>query len=474
MAVLFAPVAAAEPRQVEHPADALARRAWTITEVILEKHVDPPARQQLFLGAVQALLRETGTAVPADLSRRISALATREQFGAFIEEFWPKAGPTANLEAVVFQGLFARLPGGGAVLPPESLKITDQIAFNRYVGLGIQIAVNQAEHLPEIRTPIRGGPAHQGGIKPGDLIAEVDGKTTRGLPLRKVVDLLRGEEGSKVMLTLRRPGVKESHTLTMTRSVVPFENVLGYRRGTEKTWEYTVDPSARIAYAAVSSLTSSTLHELRRLERRLHAEGIRALVLDLRFNAGGLLQHSTLVADGLLDGGVLWRVRDGSGRVQEIRADRDCLFRDCSLVVLVGPHSGPGAAWVAAALQDNRRAVVVGAAAPLIPYVRSSVTLPEGQGVIRLATGLLERGRRPARVAPFAEGEEPAGQTLQPDRVVALTRKQQEKLNEWMNYKGFTELPVGVSDTPPEDPALAKAVELLRASLKGTPAARAR
>ena len=151
----------------------------------------------------------------------------------------------------------------------------------------------------------------EAGAKAGDLIVEVDGKDTLGVKLRTVVDWLRGEEGAPVRVVIRKPGEKANRTLHLTRSVVPFQMVEGYRRAGEG-WTYRIDPATPVAYVRIASITSGTLHELRQLEPQLRGEGVRAIVLDLRFTGGHSdnVQAAALVANGFLDGGLLWRVID--------------------------------------------------------------------------------------------------------------------------------------------------------------------
>src|SRR5262249_6136911 len=151
----------------------------------------------------------------------------------------------------------------------------------------------------------------------------------------KVVAMLRGPEGSSLTIVVRQPGAAETRTLKMTRAVVPLDSLFGFRRAGEEDWNYGVDPEARIAYVWVKAIKASTLHELRQVERRLQADGMRALVLDFRFSRGeGRLHDAGLVADGLLDGGLMWTARDPHYPAKAWRADRDCLFRDWPLVVL--------------------------------------------------------------------------------------------------------------------------------------------
>ena len=226
--------------------------------------------------------------------------------------------------------------------------MNEQLRGNRYVGIGIQLAGNEKEQFPQIVIPFRRGAARTAGAKPGDLMVEIDGKSTKGvLDLEKIVEWLRGEEGTPVTVVVRQPGAAEPRTLKMVRAVIPLDSVLGYRRAGEDGWDYRIDRDAGIAYVWVQSIKSSTLHELRQVERRLRADGAKAVVLDLRFSAGdGHLHDVALLADGLLDGGLMWSVRGKDGKATEYRADREALFRGWPLVVLVNgtPRQRPGAA----------------------------------------------------------------------------------------------------------------------------------
>jgi C-terminal peptidase prc len=457
--------------------DTLARQGWTITEMVLDKHVEPCARQEMLLGGVRALLRAAEQPVPADLSRRVSAVTTPEQFTALLREVWPPAGKKpekpADLSAAFVLGLTVAAPGPTRVLPPDVARLSEQIAGNRYVGIGIQIRIHPESKYPQIVDPFRRGAARRAGARPDDLIVAVDGKNTQDVPLRTVVEWLRGEEGTPVTIAVRQPKEQQTRTYHLTRAKVPFDTVFGYRRVSEEGWRHRVDPELPIGYVRVGAINSATLHDLRQLEPTLRAEGVRALVLDLRASGGeGGLEPAELVADGLLDGGVLWRVRDTRG-VKEVRADAECLFRGWPLAVLVsGDLFGVGPEAVAAALQDNGRAVLVGE--PVLNrvrnhmvveepetawdpgrYVTSRFPLPDGQGVLEIPTARVERASRD-HTWP-----------LRPDHVVKLDKKQHEALWEWNRQQERSDPPAGIADKPaPEDPQLAKAVELLRDALR--------
>jgi C-terminal peptidase prc len=475
-----------------HDTADVARRAWVVTDLGLDRHIDPCSRQEMLLGGTRTLLRAADIDPPADLGRRVSAVTTPEQWAAFLREVWPTARgqkTPEQLKEALFEGLVNPLPHSHW-LPPAAAKVADQISNNRYVGTGIQIRIDMEEHAPQIVTPFRKGPAYRAGARPGDLILEVDGKSTRDVPLRQVVDWLRGDEGQPVTMVVRQPKETGKRTLHLIRAKVPFDTVLGYRRAAPDAWEYRIEPDQPVAYVRVQSINVATLHELRQVEARLQAEGVRAVVLDLRLCGGedAALHGAELVADGLLDGGVMWRVRERD-RVREVRADSECLLRSWPLAVLVDDHMGLAAEAVAAALQDNRRAVLVGERRQAdamtrffqaLPGVQATpppaaegaarrmgqpptsttrdltsfIPLPDGGGALDLLTGRLERAQ--AR----------RGWPVRADHAVALTRKQQEDVMQWIHEKEFSDLPAGKTDQPPEDPQLTKAVALLRAALE--------
>jgi carboxyl-terminal processing protease len=473
LAALTAFARPAEPRRQDQPAsppraEAFVKSMWAVSDLVLENDIDPPTRQEMMLGGIKALLQKAGATVPTDLSRRISTLSTQEDFTALVQECWPKdnakkAPSHEELITAMLQGMLHRVPGESKLVPTKELKVLEQIRENRYVGTGIQISMNPKENRCQIVEPFRGGPARKAGAKPGDVILEVDGKDTEGLSVLQMVDIIRGEEGTPVTFLVRQPGATETRTLKMTRGVVPFETILGIKRGADDAWMHRVHPEAPVAYVQVVSIDSSTVNDLRQAAQKLEAAGFRALVLDLRETRGDAVQPAALLADSLLDEGVLWQVRDAKQRVKEYRADRDCLFRDWPMAVLINESSGPAAGWVAQALRNNQRAILVGGEAKDRHLVTTLVHLPDGKGAISVRTGVVEFPN--PRPAGKTEEGDAAQQIIKVDHVVKVSAKQKEDLTKWFFAKNVSRLPQGVSDEPPDDPQLAKAVKLVQEAL---------
>jgi carboxyl-terminal processing protease len=465
LALVTSPGSARDGKETPYKAGPLAHRAWVATDLVLERHLDPPARQQMLLGGIKSLLRHTRSPLPPGLGARVSAVSTEDQYAALLEEFWPpKAGaPVDELEADVLHGLLEgpreEGPPGG-YLTPREVNMVEVLTGNRYVGTGIQIRQDPKHKLAQIVVPFPGGPARKAGARVNDLITEVDGVSMTGKTLGEVVKRLQGEEGTPVSMTVRQPDAKETRVLKMIRSVVPFASVLGFRRLSEEGWSFKAEPASDVGYLRITDLNAATLLQLRKVEPLVRADGVRALVLDLRFTMGSEMHHARLVADAFLDGGLLWRERDARGRTKEYRADRDCLFRDWPLAVLVGEQTGGMAEAVAAALQDNGRAVVVGEPTRGRGVVTSLIPLPDGSGALKIPTGVVVRAGKPGKSeeAPLSD----AG--VRPDQPMSLDREKLDSLLGWLHQQESPE-PAGPSVKPPEDRQLAKALAVLRERL---------
>ena len=224
------------------------------------------------------------------------------------------------------------------------------------------------------------------------------------MKLEQVVDRLRGPVGTELTVKVRQPKEKEARTLKMTRETLFLPTVVGLRKQSSGDWDLRVGGPDGVAYLKIRDITASTPHELRKLAQQFDAEGMKALILDLRDLSNASLHPTVLLADSLLERGTIGRVRTAD-RVTTHEATPDALFRGRPIAVLVDRGTVCGAEWLAAALQDNHRATVVGTpTASLYPGPeRSRVTgrmtgtadvtstLPLGDGAwsISLTTGRL-------------------------------------------------------------------------------------
>jgi len=314
------------------------------------------------------------------------------------------------------------------------LKVEEQFAGNRYVGLHIALGFDKEAKRATIGKVFEGGPADRAGVKDGDVIEEIDGTSTEGLPMQKVIERLRGAEGSQVVIRVRQPKDGVARVFTITRGVLPRSTVKGIRDRPDGSAEVLLSSSEPIGWLKFEAILGSTPHELRKLARQLEEEGAKALVLDLRPVREAHFHPTVLLADSLLDGGTIGRMRTAHG-VETFRAEPDSLFPGWPLAVLVDNDSPTTVQWLAAALQDNHRAIIVGTHEPRVmgpggprrgpalrrsaeSDVRSFVPIGDGSTSIEMATGRLERGDGRPLVGPKGDSRD----SLVPDIIRGVTR----------------------------------------------------
>src|SRR5262249_21668070 len=309
----------ADSNKVPSEADRFAAQAWDILEVLGKQHFQPRPRGKMVLAGVRSLraaalpkpkesekrdLNDELLGLTQEARNRAERVGTKEEFAALLKSVWPAdtKAERETLETAFLDGVAKVVGGDLRVIPFREMKIQEQISANRYIGIGIQIKMHDTEKLPQILNPFRRGPAYRAGVKPNDLIEQVNGKDVKGLTIPQVVELLRDEEGTTVSLTVRQPDSKESRTYKMTRVPIPFDTFVGCRRVSDDAWSYRPDPDLPIAYLHVATLNAAVLHDLRQAERRLQADGCKALILDLRHsNSDGQVRHAAMLADALLD-----------------------------------------------------------------------------------------------------------------------------------------------------------------------------
>ncbi len=270
------------------------------------------------------------------------------------------------VEAILHEfgnGAVGRLDDFTAIIWPDELANFQRNTQGRFYGVGIQITLNDALEL-EVVTPLSGTPAARAGIRSGDLIRKIDDEPTLGIALSQAVDRITGKRGTTVTLGIEREGVDGILPITLRRDIIPIYAVKGWKRaGTRETdWDWMIDPEAGIGYVRVTQFNNNTTRDLREAIRQMQGEGLEGLVLDLRYNPGGLLSEAVGVANLFIDRGIVVTQEDKDGDIvdaQEARPSK-VLLRDLPLVVLVDGGSASASEIVAGCLQDYDRAVLVG------------------------------------------------------------------------------------------------------------------
>ena len=244
-----------------------------------------------------------------------------------------------------------------------------------FSGLGLE--VSEENGFVKIVTPIDGTPADRAGLESGDIILTLDNQPTRGLTLNEAVALMRGPKGSSIELTIAREGLSAPFTVTLVRDIIQVVSV-------RKRW---LEPG--YAYLRIAQFQQATGEEVGRALASLQEQAeLKGLVLDLRNNPGGVFSASVAVAGHFLDGGTVVHTegRLQPGRTSYTATAKDSLA-DTPLVVLINGGSASAAEVVAGALQDRRRALIMGTDSFGKGSVQTILPLPR-EGAIKLTTAL--------------------------------------------------------------------------------------
>lgn len=264
-----------------------------------------------------------------------------------------------KLRAGAISGMLGQLDPYTVYVPPAEQETFDRLLEGSYKGVGIQLEQDPKTKEIEVLTPIEGSPAHKAGVRAGDIILAVNGEGVRGIALQDVMNKVKGPLGSEVRIKVRHLNGEEVE-LTMTRQEIVMPTVKGYRRNEDNTWDYFVNNEPKVAYVRVTQFTPDTTAKVRSVIEQCLSQGMKALVLDLRFNPGGRLDQAQEVVDLFIREGTIVVTR-GRNRPEDVRrATAEGTLPEFPMVVLVNEHSASAAEIVAGSLMDNRRATVVG------------------------------------------------------------------------------------------------------------------
>ncbi len=242
-----------------------------------------------------------------------------------------------------------------------------------FTGIGIVITIK--DNILTVISPIEGTPAYKAGIKAGDKIIQIEDKSTKDMTMMEAVNKIRGPKGTKVKLTIMREKTDEPLEFSITRDVIPLKSVRHQLLTPE------------VGYVRISDFQSNTAKDLSKALKSLEKDHkLNGLILDLRTNPGGLLSQSIEISDLFLDSGtiVTTKGRNSSQNVSAT-AHKNKIERKYPIVVLVNSGSASAAEIVAGALQDNKRALILGTRTFGKGSVQTIVPLSDGSG-LRLTT----------------------------------------------------------------------------------------
>jgi carboxyl-terminal processing protease len=319
--------------------------------------LNPRSKKKLAMGAGVGAVALVLLFLPALRDVATAARDTYESLETFaniiniIQKHYVEEVSTDQLIQGAIDGMMSSLDPHSAYLTPDLYKELQVDTKGSFGGLGIEITIR--DDMLTIIAPIEDTPAYKAGVKAGDQIMKIDGQLTKGMSLMKAVSMMRGPKGTAVTLTLRREDRAEPFDVAITREIIRVKSVKD-----AKLYEN------RYGYVRISQFQEGTSRDLADALRKLGDQvpgGLQGTILDLRHNPGGLLNEAVKVSDLFLDAGLIVYTegRDESQK-QRFLAHNDGTEPERPMVVLVDEGSASASEIVAGALQDHKRAVIVG------------------------------------------------------------------------------------------------------------------
>ncbi len=295
--------------------------------------------------------------------------------------------PEALVISEFMDGALEPLDRFSSMVWPSDLQEFKKHTMGRFQGVGIQIRKEKDGKLMVV-TPLPGTPAHRAGIKVGDVILKVDGEDISALEVDDIVPKIMGPKGSTVNLTIQR-GSDKPFVVALVRDVITITSIRGFKCDPEGNWDYMIDPEQRIGYIRIDpSFTDGTVQEMKAALETLNRQAVRALILDLRFNPGGLLRTAIEVTELFLPKGQsIVSTRGDHSDPWPAKSSAEQYFNK-DLIVLVNEASASASEIVAGALQDNRRAMILGARTHGKGSVQNLISLANDTAYLKLTTAL--------------------------------------------------------------------------------------
>ena len=339
-------------------------------------------------------------------------------------------------------GMLESLDPHSQFMEPKDFKSMQEDTKSEFAGLGVTLT--EKSGILTILHPMEDTPGFEAGLLPGDQILKINGESTEKLNINSAIEKLRGKVGERVTLTINRPSTSQVKDFEIIRAIIKVPSV-------KDAQILTLQGKARIGYVRITQFNEPTAMELANALNKLEKDGMEALVLDLRYNPGGLLGSAVDVCGEFLEPNTLIVSTEGRTPSREYRtATTSTSQREYPIVVLTNYASASGSEIVAGALKDLGRALLVGETTFGKGSVQSVVSLPDGSAA-RLTTA---KYFTPSRKLIHEHGVIPhIRATLTHEQETALLRSRR---------KGEES---STPPSPPADPQLDRAVDALQATI---------
>lgn len=294
------------------------------------------------------------------------------------------------MEAAI-QGMLQKLDRYSNYIGPQELEAFNESMDQEFGGIGVQVDIDPVTGRLIVVSPLPGTPAYKAGLKAGDLIMEIGDQSTEGFSTRDAQNLLKGRPGDKVKIGVLHQGDEEVTSVEMVRAIIKMSTVLGDQYAPNAEWEYMLDPEHKIGFIRLTHFSNRSSEELQSALKKLKEQDVKGLVLDLRFNPGGLLSQAVEIADLFLEEGTIVSTKGRNSPERSWTARKEGTISDLPMAVLVNRYSASASEILSASLQDHKRAAVIGERTWGKGSVQNVIPLDGEHSVLKLTTASYHR-----------------------------------------------------------------------------------
>ena len=427
-------------------ADQFADRLTDVIHSIAESYIHEMDAGELCRWAVNGLERKAGKAIPPGIAARLAKIhdpSLPEMRRLLTDIAADAGGDLRSLADFAVKQLLGRLDGRTQLIEQDQTMNGGRVPLS--TGIGVRLASDPATGMIRIQYPFLHGPAHRAGLKAGDVITEiaypknempdgpppgVDVFPTKDMSLDSAYWHLSGTIGKAVYLDVRRPGADKVLRFTVPRAQNVPESVFGVRRHNDDRWDHWLDGNRKIGYMRLATIRENTQKVMANEIAALRMQGMKALVLDLRGNASGLVYDGASIAEMFVGEAPLFtiRVRGEDDRFQGTPAKA---HRDFPMACLVNADTVGLAEVLAACLQDNQRAAIVGERTPGYASIEH-YSFHGNDFYLRITAGVYLRpnGKKLDRIHPTGLRSDEWGVTPDKGYELVVSPKERDELRE--------------------------------------------
>jgi len=288
-------------------------------------------------------------------------------------------------------GMMEKLDPYSNYIGPEDISRFNAQVEQEFGGIGIQLAPEDPTGRLMVMTPLPGTPAYRAGVLAGDHITEIEGKSTVGMKQAEAINILKGPPGGSVVITVVHENNPEPQKISLVREIIHVATVLGDYRLPDGNWKFMLDDEKKIGLIRISSFSRNTTNELKDALENLIKQDVKGLILDLRFNPGGLLSAAVEISDLFIESGKIVSTKGRNTDERTWEAHKAGTYSGFPMAILVNRYSASASEIVSACLQDHGRAVVVGERTWGKGSVQNVIELEDGKSALKLTTASYHR-----------------------------------------------------------------------------------